>query len=241
MDPEIFANKGTANNDKGVKGLAGIVYTDWTGFFKKEGADQVKAANPNAQWSLLPTIKGPAGQFDSAYDVGSTSGLIVIPKQVEKDKNKLQKIFETLNYVSSAEGAQLVQFGIKDKHFTMEGNSLKVTDQGVKEAGYIWVYQLTGRPEAEYLSTKFDYAASVIDQSSKLNRLNIYNNFIDLPNGFNMADSQRYLFDQTLQIVYGKAPLDSVEKLAADLNSKFGLGSYLDQANKQLKELGYLK
>lgn len=241
VDPEIFSNKGTAADDKGIKGQVGIVYTGWTAYIRKEGAANVKLANPNAQWTMIPTIKGPAGEIVGSYDVGATSGLIAIPKILEKDQNKLQKIFDLLNYVSSPEGSQLVQYGIKDKHFTTEGDKVKMTELGAKEAGYIWLYQLTGRPEAEYLAAKFDYAAAIIDQSSKLNRQMLYNGFIDLPGGYNGADAYRYINDLAMQIVYGKKPIDSFDSLAGDLNSKFNYNLFTDQANQQLTELGYLK
>lgn len=241
VDPEVFSNKGTAATDKGIKGQVGIVFIDWGAFIRKEGAENVKAANPNAQWVMVPTIKGPAGQIEGPYDVGSTSGLIALPKTLEKDEEKLQKIFDLLNYVSSPDGSQMVQFGIKDKHFTTEGSKVKITELGVTEAGYIWLYQLTGRPESEYLATKFDYAAPIIDQASKLNRLKLYNGFIDLPSDFNSADAYRYIGDVALEIVYGKKPIDSFDSLAGDLNSKFNYQVFTDQANKQMNELGYLK
>ncbi|MDG0812832.1 extracellular solute-binding protein [Cohnella rhizosphaerae] len=241
VDPEVFSNKGTAHIDKGIKGQVGIVYTDWNAFIRKEGADKVKAANPNAEWVMMPTIAGPAGQFDSPYDIGSTAGLIALPAKLEKDKNKLQKVFDLLNYVSSQEGSLLVQYGLKDKHFTVEGDKIQITELGAKEAGYIWLYQFTGRPEAQYLATKFGYAASDIEKSSKLNRLRLYNGFIDLPGEFNSADSFRYANDVALQIIYGKKPIDIFDRLVDDLNGKFNYKLYTDQANKQLKELGYIQ
>ncbi|WP_138752242.1 extracellular solute-binding protein [Paenibacillus sinopodophylli] len=241
VDPEIFSNKGTAASDKGIKGQVGIVFIDWGAFIRKEGAENVKAANPNAEWIMVPTIKGPAGQIEGPYDVGSTSGLIALSRTLEKDEEKLQKIFDLLNYVSSPEGSQLVQYGIKDKHFTTEGSKVKISELGAAEAGYIWLYQLTGRPESEYLATKFDYAAPIIDQASKLSRLNLYNGFIDLPSDFNAADAYRYIGDLSMEIVYGKKSIDSFDSLAGDLNSKFNYQVFMDQASKQMKELGFIQ
>lgn len=239
VDPEVFSNKGTAATDKAVKGQAGIFYGDWN-LFKDEYQTAVKAANPNAEWEIIPDLKGAGGDFDSSYDLGTASGFVALPKSLEKNPDKVKRIIQLLNYVSTGEGLNLVEYGIEGTHFTLKDGKPAVTDK-IGDASFSWVYQIMGRPEQEYLLTKFAKQSAQIQAASSKPRFNVYNGFIDTPQTVNLADAQRFMNDELLKFVFGKAPMSEYDKFLSTLDNTYGYKQYVEEANKQLKALGYLK
>ncbi|GAA3408618.1 extracellular solute-binding protein [Paenibacillus hodogayensis] len=242
VDPELMSNKGSMATDKAFQGKAGIISTNWSNIAKDEFVKVWKEANPKAEWVQLPPPQGPNGvQNSSPRSIGSASGLWVIPKRLESQPDKLNKALELLDYVSSQEGNLLVQFGLKDTHFKLEGNKAVITEKGRKEAGYTFLYQLTGRPEIEYLKTKFDKQAGYVDFEAKLPRINTLDAFVDKPQGYNAADAARFIEEEMIKFAYGKSKLADYDKFLKTLEGTFQYKIYIDSAMKQLKELGYGK
>jgi len=137
VDPEIMANTGMQHQEKAIKGQAGIIWIDWANMSKNQFVEQIKKVNPNANWIQLAPPKGPGGQFDSPKDVGGTSGMYAIPKALEKDKERLQRVLDLLNYVSGKEGSTLVQFGINGKHYNEENGKIVPTE--LMERGRLYI------------------------------------------------------------------------------------------------------
>lgn len=242
VDPEIMSNKGTMIEDKAYKGQFGIVYTSWTVMAKDDRVKIIKEANPNAEWLQLSAPKGPTGlQNNGFFNIGTSGAMWGIPKTLEKNPEKLNKIFELINYVSSKEGNLLVQFGLKDKHFTVDGDKVTFTELGAKEAGYSYLYQYTGRPETEYLKTKFAKQAPYIDFEAKQPRIQSLSGFVDLPKDFNKADADRFVEEEISKFIYGKTPLGDYDKFVKQLDGTFKFKAYKDEAEKQLKALGFVK
>lgn len=241
VDPEIMANTGLQHQEKAIKGQAGIIWIDWPNITKEQFADQIKKVNPKAEWIQLAPPKGPAGQNDGPIDIGSTSGIYAIPKALEKNKEKLQKVFDLLNYVSGKDGSNLVQFGVKDRHYNVEGDKIVPTDLMGKEAGYTWLYQFTGRPEMSYLQVKFAPQAKYIEFSNKQPRIQILNGFLMAPDGYNAADANRFIEEENVKFAYGKRPLSEYDTFLKTLETSMNYKAYLDAAAKQLNELGYGK
>jgi putative aldouronate transport system substrate-binding protein len=241
VDPELLANAGTQATQKAIKGQAGIVYTDWSTMTKKESVDQIKAVNPNANWVQIDALQGPGGKFVSSWDIGNPAGLYALPKSLEKNPEKLQKVLDLLNYVSSKDGSLLVQYGVKGKHFNLEGNKVIPTDLMAKEGSYFWLYQFTGRPEMEYLSVKFAPQINLIDFANKQPRIQALNGFVDFPNGYNAADANRYIEEEFSKFIYGKRPLTEYDSFLKTLEGSMNYKAFLDASEKKMKELGYVK
>lgn len=241
VDPELMANTGLQHQQKAIKGQAGIVYIDWPNMSKEQFVEQIKAVNPNAEWVQLAALKGPGGQFDSAHDIGSTAALYAMPKALEKSPDKLKKVIELLNYVSSQEGSNLVQFGIEGKHYNLDNGKVAPTELMSKEGGYFWLYQFTGRPELEYLEVKFAPQAEYMKFANDQPRIEALNGFIDFPDGFNAADANRYIEEELSKFMYGKRPLAEYDAFLNTLEGSMNYKAYLDAAEARLKELGYLK
>ncbi|MFD0679769.1 MULTISPECIES: extracellular solute-binding protein [unclassified Paenibacillus] len=242
VDPELLANSGLQHQQKAIKGQAGIIYIDWPNMTKEQFDEQIKAVNPKAEWIQVDAVKGPGGlKFASAWDIGKTPALYAIPKALEKNPEKLQKVFELLNYVSGKDGSPLVQYGVKGKHYNLDGNKVIPTDLMGKEGGYFWLYQFTGRPEMEYLQVKFAKQTPFIEFANKQPRIQALNGFVDYPNGYNAADATRYIEEELAKFIYGKRPLSEYDSFLKTLETSMNYKAYLDAAEKQLKDLGYLK
>ncbi|MBB6732944.1 extracellular solute-binding protein [Cohnella sp. CBP 2801] len=241
VDPEIMANTGLQHQEKAIKGQAGIIWIDWPNLSKDQFAEQIKKVNPNAEWIQLAPPKGPGGQYDGPYDAGGTSGIYAIPKALEKDKEKLQKVLDLLNYVSGKDGSMLVQFGIQGRHYNLDGDKVVPTDLMSKETGFTWLYQFTGRPEMSYLQTKFAPQAKYIEFANNQPRLQSLNGFLTNPEGYNPADATRFIEEEFVKFVYGKEPLTNYDSFLKQLETSMNFKTFYDDAVKQLQALGYGK
>ncbi|MCG7214603.1 extracellular solute-binding protein [Paenibacillus mucilaginosus] len=241
VDPELLANSGLQHRQKAIKGEAGIIYVDWPNMTKEQFVEQMKAVSANVNWVQVGALKGPGGAYASGWDTGKTAGLYAIPRALEKNPEKLQKVFDLLNYVSTKEGSLLVQYGVKGKHYNLEGEKVVPTELMGKEGGYFWLYQFTGRPELEYLKVKFEKQAPYVEFASKQPRIEAYNGFINYPAGYNAADADRYIEEELAKFIYGKRPLEEYDAFLKTLEGSMNYKAYLAEAEKRLKELSYLK
>ncbi|WP_235886313.1 extracellular solute-binding protein [Paenibacillus cymbidii] len=240
VDPELLANTGIQHREKAIKGQAGILYAG-VGDRGKDDA-QVKSVNPNANWIQIAPPQGPGGKYDGVWDAGSTWGRIAIPKALEKDQEKLQRIFDLLNYISDQKkGARLVMYGVEGKHYNVVNGKVVKTDLMSKEAGYTYLYQWTGRPELEYVTTKSPEASEWNAFAQKTPRIQILNGLIDYPEGYKAADADRFIKEELAKFVYGQQPLTGYDNFLKTLDTTFKFNTYRDSAISQLKSFGYGK
>ncbi|MBB6695534.1 extracellular solute-binding protein [Cohnella xylanilytica] len=242
VDPEVVSNKGTMAKDKAFQGKVGIIHTEWAQMMKPAEVQAWKGANPKAEWIQLAPPKGPSGQsYAKSVNIGDSGGLWVVPKRLENEPEKLEKVLELFNYVSTPEGNRLVQFGIEGTHFTLNGDTVAITDQGRNEATYTWLYQFSGRPETEYLKTKFADLVDYIEFEASLPRIETLDGFVLSPAGYNPADANRFIEEEMIKFAFGKNDLANYDKFLETLEKTFKYKTYVDSATEQLKKLGYGK
>ncbi|UQZ87517.1 Lipoprotein LipO precursor [Paenibacillus konkukensis] len=240
VDPELLGNTGMQHQQKAIMGQAGIIYIDWANLTKEQIMEQIKTVNPKAEWIPLTPPAGPGGQWNGTWDIGTSPYIFSIPKALEKNPDKLQKVFDLINYVADQQtGGLLVQYGVKGKHYNMEGDKIVPTELMGKEVGYSWLYQFTGRPEIKYLQSKFASQAPYIDFYNKQPRIEALNGFVTLPEGFNKTDVDRYVEEEFAKFIYGKRSLQEYDSFANTLKTTMNYQAYLDAAQKQLKQMGY--
>ncbi|RXZ80323.1 extracellular solute-binding protein [Paenibacillaceae bacterium] len=238
VDPQFMTNKGTMARDLVIQGKAGIIFTGWTDIGKQEFLSQLKTVNENAKLVQMAAPVGPHGQYDSAFDSERPSRLIVIPKAVEKTPDKLDKILELLEYISSKEGNKLVMYGLEGRHYNEQNGQIVLTEEMAKEGNYFHLYQITGRPNEEYLPVKFPEEAEYIAYAISQPRLNSIDSAIMPPDGFNNSDAERYMKEELTKFVYSKRPLAEYSNFLATMESKFNYKLLLDEAQKRAVELG---
>lgn len=241
VDPEIMTNKANLEVQKAFQGKAGLIFKGWTDIDKDEFVAQYKAINPNAQWVQMVPVKGPGGQYDGSYDYDRPSRYWVIPKALEKDKAKLQKVIELINYVSGKEGNTLVMYGLEGKHYNMKDGKVVPTDLMAKEGNYFNVYQITGRPNKEYLAIKFPNQAASTEFAIKTPRIRSFDSSVIPPSDFNKADADRYAEEEMIKFISGKRPITEYADFLKTLETTFKYKAYVDAGAKQIKEQGFVK
>lgn len=241
VDPEIMTNKGNVEVQKAFQGKAGLIFKGWPEIAKDEFVAQYKAINPNADWIQMTPLKGPGGQFDGSYDYDRPSRYWVIPKAVEKDKAKLQKVIDLINYVSGKEGNTLTMYGLEGKHYNMKDGKVVPTDLMAKEGNYFNVYQITGRPNKEYLAIKFPNQAAATEFAIKTPRIRSFDSSVIPPTDFNKADADRFAEEEMIKFVSGKRPISEYADFLKTLETTFKYKAYVDAGAKQIKEQGFVK
>lgn len=241
VDPQIMTNKGTMARDQAFQGKAGIIWSGWTDMGKVEFVEQYKTINPKAEWVQMGPPEGPYGQYDTAFDAEKPSRLFALPKTLEKQPDKLEKIFELLNYISSKEGNRLVMYGIEGRHYNVENGKIVLTEAMAKEGNYFHYYQMTGRPNEEYLPTKFPTEEKFIEYALKLPRLQSIDSNLLPPAGYNAADADRYAKEELAKFLYNKRPLEEYPDFIKTLESSFKYKLFVEQAEKRAKELGLVQ
>jgi putative aldouronate transport system substrate-binding protein len=240
VDKEFLVNKNNMNIDKVKQGSAGIVYAAWHQILRDTTFAEIKAINPKAQWSQVPALTGPAGTLNASYDYGKAPSYHVISKSVENDPEKLNKIFELFNYVATDEGLELVGFGIEGQHYEKVDGKIKTLPAN-KDIQHISFYQLSGRKELEYLSSRFGYVEKEFMFAYEQPRLRALNGLIyEYPEGYNKADVDRYTEEEIIKFMFGVRSLDEYEQFTETLRKTFTFDAYMDLVEKRLKDKGEL-
>lgn len=241
LDPDFLINTGDNVTDKAVQGKVGIINSTWANMLKDDQVAKEKAVNPNATWVQVDALTGPGGKYVETVDISNSPMLYAIPKSLEKNPVKLQRVIDLINYVSSEKGNRLVDFGVEGRHYNVTDGKVVSTPLMGKECGYTWAYQFTGRDEIPYLSTKFVNQAKAIEYANKLPRITILTGFFDIPTEVNKADVEKYIESEVSKFIYGKRSISEFDSFTKTLNNTYGLKNYFDSAVAQAKTMGYTK
>jgi putative aldouronate transport system substrate-binding protein len=238
VDPDLLANVGTSAEQKAFQGKVGMIWNGFPRMTYPERVKEYKAVNPNAEWVQVPALIGPGGQYAGVWDVGISPGMHAVAKSVEKDPEKLERLFDLLNYMATPEGAALVAHGEEGRHWYRDENG-KIVRTELRAKEHVFVYQLLGRDEIEYLQS--GYPLEAIEFSAGTPRIDVYNGLLDIPEGYNPADAERYYLEEMAKFFYGKRPLDEYPKFLETLGGTFKYQWMLDSADQQLRELGIIR
>ncbi|QNK57005.1 extracellular solute-binding protein [Paenibacillus sp. PAMC21692] len=241
IDPEFLTNNGLMHQEKAFKGQAGIVYAHWAHMKRPDMVEKMNAINPNQEWTQLDAMTGPGGKFADFFDEGGTNLRLVIPKSLESEPKKVEKVLEYINYVSGGDGQTLVNFGIEDRNYKVVDGQIEIIEAGLSEMGHASIHQTTGRVEMEYLNTKFRDLAPYFEFTNKLPYISVYTNFVSTPEGVNPADKTKFEEEEMIKFVYGKRPVSEMGDFIKTLRGTFQLDKYLQEAEKSLRELEFIK
>ncbi|TBL78675.1 extracellular solute-binding protein [Paenibacillus thalictri] len=241
VDPELMANKGLKDQQKAFQGLAGAIYRAWGELAKDNYVADYKKINPNADWQPIGALTGPGGTFGGFYDEGNVFGRIALPKSLEKKPEVLNKVLEYLDYITEpGKGQTLVNFGVEGKHYEMANGQMKLLP-AISETAYAFQVQLTGRTEGPYLKTKFPNQAKYIDFTYNLPMVKTYTGLVSNPAGVVVDDKNRFEQEEVIKFMYGKRPISEYGQFIDTLNKTYQLPLYMQEADKALKSLGYIK
>ncbi|WP_168123499.1 extracellular solute-binding protein [Paenibacillus sp. HB172176] len=241
LDPELPTNTGQQYFDKVYQGSAGVVFSKWTEMTKDDKVEAYKTANPNAEWTIIPPFEDHVyGAAVDAENIGGSSGYVAVSKAAGSNEEKMSRIVDLFNYVSYGEGLNMVQYGLEGVHYTLDGDKVTLTDKS-GEAGFTWIYQLMGRPEKEYLSTKFAKQAEWIEKTADAPKIPVYDGYLTRLEGVNYSDKDRFISEELLKFVYGKRDIEEFDQFTQSLKDMFKLDEEVEQSKQTLKEQGLLK
>src|SRR5690606_3024558 len=98
-----------------------------------------------------------------------------------------------------------------------------------------------GRPEMEYLYSKFSKQIPYIDFANEQPRIGMLDGFINYPTDMNTADANRYIQEELLKMMHGSTSLDQYDQFLSTLEGTFGYNGIMEESVRQLNELGYGK
>jgi putative aldouronate transport system substrate-binding protein len=238
VDPDYMTIEEVNAQEKAMQGTAGIIYGEWTTMTRADFIEQYKSLNPDAEWVQLGALTGPEGEGAIPRDEVRVD-MWAISSALANDEQKVERILDLFNYVSTEEGSLLTSYGIEGEHYTVDDDGTIVgTDLLASEGGYFWVYQFTGRNEQEYLETKFASQSEFVEFAASMPLFPTYNSLVIAPEMYNVADAGAYAQQGIVQFVTGQRPLSEYDNFLDELDSVFDQQDYVDAATEQLEEAG---
>jgi putative aldouronate transport system substrate-binding protein len=237
VDPDIMAMDDGQAQERAMQGIAGIINTTWPNMTKPEFVEQYKSVQPDAEWVQMAPPSGPGGEGAYPFDNTATR-MYAIPRTLEDEPEKLEKLFELISYSTTEEGRRLSSFGTEGEHYTLEGDTVVPTDLLDSQGGYFWIYQFTGRDEAEYMNVKFADDIDAVEFAENQPKLQIFNSLVLAPEGYNPADAGRFAQEGIIAFIAGQRPLDEYDDFLETLLTQFHLQEFVDSGVEQLADLG---
>jgi len=239
VDPDIYTLEGLDARDRGFQGLAGVMAQSWTGVKKEQAAELAVASNPDAEWVQLDLFTQEDGS-PSSIAVGTDAAVMyALPATLAGQDEKIQKLIDLINYVSTPEGNEFVMFGVEGTHYERGADDEIVPLPAMaEEGGTFFIYQVSGREEVPYLTAKFPDQQPYWERAHAQEVLVTWEDFIVSPEGYNRADADRFAEDQMIQFLTGQQPVSGYEAFVEKLNDDFGYALFVEAAAEQLDEVG---
>ncbi|HHV95567.1 MAG TPA: extracellular solute-binding protein [Clostridiaceae bacterium] len=239
VDPEFLVNTTEVGRQKMFMGQVGMAYFQWSEMTKPPFGDQLKEADPNAEWIYIEPLEGPGGKYltSTSKAVGS---FLCFSSALEKDRQKLEAALKFADLITEGPIHNLLCYGIENKHHKVENGKIVALPE-IGEVSYSWVYQLTGRNEMEYLIAKYPICENEIIYAATAPMIETLNGYIINPEGFNYGDLSKYESDEVIKFIYGQKDFSEYDKFIETCYSAYNLSLYLEEAEKQLKQFGILK
>ncbi|SDE11870.1 ABC-type glycerol-3-phosphate transport system, substrate-binding protein [Paenibacillus sp. UNCCL117] len=126
IDPDWFLNKAPQHIEKAIQGKVGVVLSGAKNFAYDNNTQGIqyrtKQINSQAEWQPMPIFANKAIGSKSAP--GSP---ILFPKTVaDKNPERIERTTAILDWLASEEGYLLTHYGVEGKHYTRDGNIIKL-------------------------------------------------------------------------------------------------------------------
>lgn len=241
VSPNTFTSStGTVEIREG-KTIVGVA--KWASLLKQAYVDVLHTVNPDAELVLCQPLEASVEGVETfiAYnDYNFNSGAKVCVN-AETSEEKIEAYIKLINYLASEEGMMLSWMGIQGTHWDYDANGNAVVLEGQDDKiNYIHSYQLIGRNDLVYCSTKFPEADFAMEYNVTVNRLTVYNNTIDVPTTLYVDDMEDYIYTGMIAFIKGDRPISEYSDFLQELYSIYDLQTYMDVAVEQLTEMGLL-
>ena len=243
VDPEILSNNNNTVLEKMATGKTGTCYGAWCNYNKPAHVTTWTAVEPTASWGRLrqeiASDRGVSGAYQSAcgYDA-----VYAINADLAAEPEKLDAVLRFFDYIATEEGDTLLSFGIKDRHYEVGADGAIIKLPAMDELTYGYTIQFLGRQDMKYCMTKFALCADTIEYcANDIGVVYHYGEFVEQPDGLNIADIKSYILGEVAQFIYGTRSMDEYDAFIKTLYDLYGLQTWLDAAQTQLTTLGFIK
>ncbi|MGO4371171.1 extracellular solute-binding protein [Paenibacillus sp. MCAF20] len=111
--------------DKLIRGAAGVYIGSMTDVQRL--SDEAKQINPEARFALVNRIQGPAGY--RVWSIPNYNGLYLFSKKAIRTEEELLDILAFFDRSMDKDVANLLRYGILNKHYTLSGQSVVLPEE----------------------------------------------------------------------------------------------------------------
>jgi ABC-type glycerol-3-phosphate transport system substrate-binding protein len=133
VDPDWFLNKSPQHIDRASQGKAGVVMGATKDFAFDSNPQSLqsktKALFPNANW--VPFT--PFGNQPISTGIAPGSPILFPKSVVDKSPEKVERIVEILDWLAGEEGYLLTHYGVENKHYTRNSNTITINVDTTKK------------------------------------------------------------------------------------------------------------
>ncbi|RAV21429.1 extracellular solute-binding protein [Paenibacillus contaminans] len=133
VDPDWFLNKSPQHIDRAAQGKVGVIMGATKDFAFDSNPQSLqsktKALFPNANW--IPFT--PFGSQPISTGIAPGSPVLFPKGVVEKSPEKVERIVEILDWLAGEEGYILTHYGIENRHYTRNGDTITLNTEATKQ------------------------------------------------------------------------------------------------------------
>lgn len=239
VDPDSYSLTALEARDRGFQGTAGVMGVSWTAVVKEPSASLGREANPDAEWAQIDQLQQADGSPGMLAVATDSASMYALPSSLEGDDEKIEKIIDLINYVSTPEGNRFAMWGEEGVHYELddEENISALPGRDEEENGIFFIYLLAGREELPYLEALFPDLMDYIEVAHGQPTVTTWEEYVVPPEGYNRADADRFAEDQMVQFLSGQQPASGYADFVTTLEGQFGYAEFVEAAEQQLAEV----
>lgn len=256
VDPDWFLNKGNAPFDRLVQGKVGIVQSSSSQIFLESvpGSYLNKGRQINPQFEMVPFNPFPDAPGIAVRPVALASW--AIPKAaLMKEPEKADRIIDILDYLASPEGYLLSNYGLKDVHYTQDGNKITLNNTALaklinEQGNFLSIYgfftpdnEEAGQIGLEIInpdmSERDRNLLKTIGAYKKLSYTEGVN--VSPPPGLSIAELRKQMNIYHTKMVFGELPTSKWPEYRNDLMTTYHGKEIFDNYDKILRRAGVLQ
>lgn len=248
VDPDWSTNKVENHKEAAVRGRVGIVATHFLMDSEFPSGDawgkDIKAVNPNAKWVQIPSVKGPFGTYAN-WERTPINTIFMVTRKGAEDPAKLKQIMRLLNDMidPTTETHNMLVWGRAGEHHEAKDGKVFARLADHPDLKWLQYYRNIRSGTTEYWSVLFakEKGNEVANVKTAFSAPLIPNVTGLVRPHTAMPDLMKYVEEMHTKFSSGQEPLANWDSFVQNALTKYKGQEVLDDATKQLKELGLIK
>ncbi|MDQ0113454.1 extracellular solute-binding protein [Paenibacillus harenae] len=125
INPDFAVTSKEVQRDKLIRGAAGVYIGSMTDVQRL--SDEARQFNPEARFALVNRIQGPKGY--RVWSIPNYNGLYLFSKKAIRTEEELLDILAFFDRTMDKDVANLMRYGIENKHYTLSGQSVLLPEE----------------------------------------------------------------------------------------------------------------